>query len=86
MPSRVDARSQRRGGLDLGRGAPRERDRALLLGEPVGELRRRRDSRLERGTALRRERPVRERRELGELLPAVQVLVDGVSSARQHDR
>ena len=67
---RLDARPQRRRRLDLVRGAPRERDRPLLLGEPVGELRRRRDSRLERGTTLRRERPVRERRQLGDLLTA----------------
>ena len=67
---RFDARSQARRRLDLGRGAPRERDRTLLLGKPVGELRRRRDSCLERGTTLRRERPVRERRQLGDLLAA----------------
>ena len=71
---RLDARSQGRRRLDLGRGAPRERDRALLLGEPVGELRRRRDPCLERGTTLRRERPVGERRQLGDLLTAGFVL------------
>ena len=47
--------------------APRERDRPLLLGESVGKLRRRSHSRLERDTPLRRERPVRERRQLGDL-------------------
>jgi hypothetical protein len=65
--SRLDARSQGRRRLDLGRSALRKRDRAPLLGKPVGKLRIRRDSRLERGTALRRERPVGERRQLGEL-------------------
>ena len=64
---RLDARPQGRRRLDLVRGAPRERDRPLLLGEPVGKLRGRCDSRLERGTPLRRERPVRERRQLGDL-------------------
>ena len=66
-------------------GAPRERDRPLLLGELLGKLRRRRDSRLERGAAIRRKRPVRERRQLGELLTAGRRL-DDVSSARQHER
>ena len=47
--------------------APRERDRPLLLGKSVGELRGRSDSRLERDTLLRRERPVGERRQLGDL-------------------
>ena len=67
---RFDPRSQARRRLDLRRRAPRERDRTLLLGKPVGELRRRRDSCLERGTTLRRERPVRKRRQLGQLLAA----------------
>ena len=71
---RLDARSQGRRRLDLGRGALGERDRALLLGEPVGKLRRRRDARLERGAALGRERPVRERGQLGDLLTAGLVL------------
>ena len=65
---------RRRRRLDLGCGGPRELDRALLLGEPVGKLRRRRDSCLERGTTLRRERPVRERREFDDLLTGVVVL------------
>ena len=73
LPSLVDARSQGRRRLDLGRGALGERDRALLLGQPVGKLRRRRDSRLECGTTIRCERPVRERRQLGDLLIAVLV-------------
>jgi hypothetical protein len=79
-PSHIDARSQRRGRFDLSRSAPRERDRPLLLGEPVGELRRRRDSRLECGTTLRRQRPVGKRRQLGELLTAV--LVSWTTSQR----
>ena len=64
----LDARSQGRRGLDLGCGGARELDRPLLLGEAVGQLRRLRDSRLERGAPLRRERPVCERRQLDDLL------------------
>jgi len=41
-----------------------------LLDKPVGQLRRRRDSRLERCTTLWCERPVRKRRQLGHLLAA----------------
>ena len=69
----LDARPQSRRRLHLVRGTPRERDRPLLLGESVGELRRRRHSCLERRATLRRERSVRERRQLDELLRAVLV-------------
>jgi hypothetical protein len=62
---RLDARPQARRRLDLGRGIPRERDRVLLLGKSLAELRRRLDPRLERCPALRRERSVGERRQLG---------------------
>ena len=68
---RLDPRAQGRRGLDLGRGGPRQLDRPLLLGKPVGELRGRRDLCLERGTTLRRERSVRERREFDDLLIGV---------------
>ena len=64
---RLDARSQGRRRLDLGSGALDECDRPLLLGEQVGELRRLGDLCLERGTALRRKRTVRERRQLDDL-------------------
>ena len=67
---RVDPRAQAGGASTSVGGALRERDRTLLLGEPVGELRRRRHPRLERGAPLRRKRSVRERRQLGELLIA----------------
>jgi hypothetical protein len=65
---RLNACSQSGGRLDLDRGALRERNRTLLLGEPVGKLRGRRDSRLECGATLGCERPVRERGQLGRLL------------------
>ena len=63
---RLDARPKGRGRLDPVYSAPRERDRPPLLGKPLGKLRRRRDSRLECGTTIRRERPVRERRQFGD--------------------
>ena len=49
---RAHARSQRRRRLDFGGDASRERDCALLLGKPVGKLRRRGDSCLERSATL----------------------------------
>ena len=49
-------------------------DRPLLLGEPVCELRRRRDLSLERGPALGRKRAVRERGKFDDLLTGVLVL------------
>ena len=64
----LDAFSQRRGSLDLGFGAARERDGTLLLGEPVSQLRRRRNACNERRAALRRQRSVRERGQLCHLL------------------
>ncbi|HSP71262.1 MAG TPA: hypothetical protein VLN26_02775, partial [Gaiellaceae bacterium] len=64
---RLDARPQSRRRLDPVRGAPRERDRALLLTKPLRQLRRGSDSSLERGSTLRRQRPVRERGQLGGL-------------------
>jgi hypothetical protein len=67
---RLDARSQASGRLDLRCGSPRQRDRALLLGEQVRKLRGLFDSGFERGTTLRCKRPVSERRELGDLLIA----------------
>ena len=63
----------------------RERDRALLLGEPVGELGRGRDSRLERRATLGRERSVGERRQLGVGSRGVRPSV-GVASSSQHER
>jgi hypothetical protein len=63
----LDTLAQGRGRVDPGRGAPRERHRALLLGEPVGELARRGDTGLEHCSAIRRERPVCERRQLGDV-------------------
>ena len=83
---RLDARSQGRRGLDLGGGGPDELDRALLLGKPVGKLRRLRDPCLERGATLRRERPVRQRRELDDSWVGVLVVVEGVSSTRHNTR
>ena len=71
---RLDASPQGRRGLDLGCGGPRQVDSPLLLGEPVGELRRRSDSCLEGGATLRCERSVRERREFDDLLIGVVVL------------
>lgn len=62
---RLDARPQGRRRLDLGCGVVRERDCAPLLGESLGKLGRRLDSSLERGTALRRQRAVGQRRQLG---------------------
>jgi hypothetical protein len=58
--------------LDAFDGGSHQPKRALLLGEPVGELRRRADALLERGAALRRERSVGERRQLllARLVPA----------------
>ena len=54
--------------LDLRRRAPRERDRALLLGEAVGQLGRLRRPCLELGSTMGRQRAVGERRQLGDLL------------------
>ena len=56
----------------------RERDRPLLLGKPVGQLRRRGDPRVELCSTLRRKRPVGKRRQLGELT------VGPVSSTTSH--
>jgi hypothetical protein len=64
---RLDACTQARRRLDLVRGAPRECDRLPLLGKPIGELRRRSDACLERGTTLRRQRPVGKRSQLRDL-------------------
>ena len=70
-PLRVDARSQ---GLPAPRPAlaarAHERNGPLLLGKAVGELGGRGDLGLELGATLGRERPVRERRQLGDLLIA----------------
>jgi hypothetical protein len=63
---RFDARPQARRRVDLVFGAPQESDRPFLLGESVGEHRRRGDFRLELGAAFGRKRSVRERRELGD--------------------
>jgi hypothetical protein len=71
---RLDSRSQARRGLDLGCGGPHELDCPLLLGKPIGKLRRLRDLCLERSPTRRRERPVRERGELDDLLTGVIVL------------
>src|SRR5262249_9188379 len=61
---RLDTPPQARGCGDLVGGAPCERDRSFPLGESTGERRRATNSRLERGPAFRRKRPVRERRKL----------------------
>ena len=63
----LDARPERGRRLDLECGAPQCRDGELLLGEPVRELRRRGDLRLERGNPVRRERPVGQSGQLGRL-------------------
>ena len=54
----VDTCPQARRRLDVTRSAPRERDGTLLLGKPLGKLRRSSDALVEGGTALRRERAV----------------------------
>jgi hypothetical protein len=51
---RVDARPQTRGRLDLRRRGSRKRDRPLLLGKQLGELRRPCDPCLQRRTMLGR--------------------------------
>jgi hypothetical protein len=79
---RLDVGSQTGGRLDGGGGAPRQCDRPLLLGEPVGELRRGGDPCLERGATLRRERAVCERRQLGVLLTSWLVFS---ASSHRHD-
>ena len=63
--STLDTCAQSRGRVDPGRDAPHESHCALLLGEPVGELARRGDACLEHRSAIRRERPVSECRQLG---------------------
>ncbi len=63
----LDVLTQGRGRVDAGGGAPRESDRALLLGEPVGELARRSNAGLEHCSTIRRERPVSECRQLGDV-------------------
>jgi hypothetical protein len=70
-PLRADASTQARRRLDLGGGAPCEGEEALLLGQPVCELGRRRDPFLERRATLGRERAVRERGQLGFVRSAV---------------
>ena len=55
----LDALTQSRRRLDLGRSTPGKRDRPLLLGEPIGELRGRGHSCLELRATPGRERPVR---------------------------
>jgi hypothetical protein len=67
---RLDAHPQVVGRLDLGRRALREGNRTLLLGKAVGKRRRGRDALLELGPAIRRQRSVRQRGELGDLLAA----------------
>jgi hypothetical protein len=67
-PLCLDACPQVRRRLDLFRGIAHVGDRQPLLGEPVGELRRGSHLRLERRTPRRRERPVGERCQLGDLL------------------
>jgi len=64
---RFDTRPQRRRCLDLIGGAPRERDRALLLAKPLCERRGGSDSRFEHSPAPRRQRAVGKRRQLGDL-------------------
>ena len=77
---RLDARSKGRRRDDLFCGAPRERDRPLLLSESVGKLRGRSHSCLEGDTLFRCERPVGERRQLGDL--PVTALVCSTTSHR----
>jgi hypothetical protein len=50
-----DASAEAGGRLDVGGGLPCVRDRASLLGESFGELRRGRDVRLDRGAPVGRE-------------------------------
>jgi hypothetical protein len=64
---RFDTSPQPRRRLDRVRGAPRERDRALLLAKPLCELGGGSDSRFERSTTRQRQRPVGKRRQLGDL-------------------
>ena len=61
-------------------GASGERDGQLLLGKSVGKLRRRRHLGLEGGAPVGRERPVGERRKLGDL--AIVRLVVSTTSQR----
>ncbi len=61
-------------------------DRALLLCEQRGELRRARDPCLERRPALRRERAVGERCQLDDLPIGVLSLCDDVSATWLHER
>ena len=62
----LDASAQRRRRLDPFPSAPRERDRPLLLSESVGELQDA-GTRASSDTLFRCERPVGERRQLGDL-------------------
>jgi hypothetical protein len=66
----LDASAQVLRRLHLGRRALCKRNRTLLLGESVGKLWRGRDPSLELGTTIRRQRSVRQRRQLGGLLAA----------------
>ena len=67
----LDARPQSRRRLDLGRSASCQRDRALLLRQTVGELRGGGNLLAKSSTALRVERSVGERRQLGDLILVV---------------
>jgi hypothetical protein len=69
----LDAPSQARRCVDLVGRALEEGEGAFLLGEPSRKLRRRCDSSVERGAALRFERSVRERRQFSDVLTAVLV-------------
>jgi len=77
---RLDASAELVRGVHLLRGASCERDGQLLLGESVGELRRRGHLGLEGGAPVGRERPIGERRKLGDL--AIVDLVVSTTSQR----
>jgi hypothetical protein len=64
---RLDSGAQSRRRRHLGRRAPHERDRALLLGEEAHEFRRGRHLLLERAAAIRRQGSVRQRRQFREV-------------------
>jgi hypothetical protein len=78
----LNTRTQRRRRFDLVPRTPDECDCPLLLGESVGELRRRRYSCFQVGSTLGRQRSVRKRRQLGDLGTAA--LVFSMASHRHH--
>ena len=67
---RLDVRSQSRRRFDLGRGLRASATARSLLGQPVGKLRRCGTRASSAARRSGRQRPVRERRQLGDFLPA----------------